>query len=81
MNFFLLRHTSPRTLLPALHNLSGLDRQWSWKTSGAGGEDALLVIGHQQDIAAATACLAELGWQRFAYSVTAQGLHLDIRRS
>ena len=67
----------PRHIAQALQSISGQDRKWSWKTSGAGGEDALIVVGHKEDITAVTACLAELGWRRFDYNVSERGLQLQ----
>ena len=66
----------PTHIDAALRTVNWRDRQWSWKTSGAGGEDALIVVGHQEDTTAVAACLAELGWQRFDYHVTERGLQL-----
>ena len=65
----------PTHIEGALQTVSGLDCSWSWKTSGAGGEDALLVIGLAADISAVRACLAQLGWHYYNYNVTNQGLH------
>ena len=59
-----------------LRNVSGRDEKWSWKTSGAGGEDAIIVIGHKEDIAEPTECLAKIGWQPFNYNVAKRGLRL-----
>lgn len=67
----------PAHIDAALRTVRGRDRQWSWKTSGAGGEDALIVVGHKQDIGAVTACLVELGWQRYDYHVVEGGLQLQ----
>ncbi len=65
----------PRRVDTALHGVHGRDREWSWKTSGAGGEDALIVIGLQQNITAVTARLAALGWQRYHYNIATHGIH------
>lgn len=66
----------PTRIDAALRTISGLDRRWSWKTSGAGGEDALIVIGYRQDIASVSARLVALGWQNFDYRVTRHGMQL-----
>ena len=66
----------PTHIDTALQAVSGRDSRWSWKTTGAGGEDALIVVGHQRDIGGVTACLAELGWQRYNYRVSEGGLQL-----
>lgn len=77
-DFFSAAPHFPTHIAEALQTVGGLDCLWSWKTSGAGGEDALLVIGHEQDIVDVTACLAELGWQRHDYNVAKDGM--SVRR-
>ena len=72
--FFAAAPHFPAHIAAALQDVSWLNRRWSWKTSGAGGEDALIVVGHREDITVATACLAELGWQRFDYAVAERGM-------
>ncbi len=66
----------PTHIDAALRTVSGRDSLWSWKTSGAGGEDALIVVGYEQDITAIPSHLAKLGWQRFDYRVAERGLSL-----
>ena len=66
----------PQRVAQALQTVKGLDRKWSWKTTGAGGEDAIIVIGYKEDIAAVTACLAELDWQYYNYDIADRGLQL-----
>ncbi|MBP9708259.1 MAG: hypothetical protein KBD78_11495 [Oligoflexales bacterium] len=52
----------PLHLLHILEALPGFDKTWSFKTTGAGGEDAILLIGEAQDILAATEALKLSGW-------------------
>lgn len=66
----------PTHIDAALRTINGRDRKWSWKTSGAGGEDALIVIGYRADITAVSACLVALGWQNFDYRVAQHGMQL-----
>lgn len=47
-----------------LGQVPGLDETWSYKTTGAGGEDAILVAGHRQGRQDVEAVLAGLGWFR-----------------
>jgi hypothetical protein len=49
----------PHEIAGALQEVEGVDVTWSFKTTGAGGEDALLLVG---DTAAARERLAALGW-------------------
>ena len=66
----------PKHIESALRPVSWRDRKWSWKTSGAGGEDALIVVGYQKDIVSVTTCLVEQGWRPFDYDVAEQGMQL-----
>ena len=66
----------PPQVAQALQTVNGIDRKWSWKTTGAGGEDAIIVIGYQEDITAVTARLAELDWQHYDYAIATRGLQL-----
>jgi len=66
----------PAPIEAALRTIRGRDRKWSWKTSGAGGEDALIVIGYREDITAVSACLVALGWHGFDYSIAQHGMQL-----
>lgn len=52
----------PTDLAQALSDISGLDRNWSWKTTGAGGEDAILVVAMDKDLKTITNQLALSGW-------------------
>jgi mevalonate kinase len=67
----------PRGLFSALSSLPGFDRRWSAKPSGAGGEDALLLMGKSpDDLLQADALLQQHGWSRCAYSLADQGAAL-----
>ena len=46
----------------ALNQVPGLDQNWTWKTTGAGGEDAILLIGKKSDTRSAAESLAKSGW-------------------
>jgi mevalonate kinase len=52
----------PTQLFQALEVLPGFDQDWTAKTTGAGGEDAILLIGTPDDTQGAAACLAREGW-------------------
>jgi len=64
----------PEVVADALESLPGLDQNWSWKTTGAGGEDAIILIGRPEAIAAPKAALAGLGWRKSPFNFTQQGL-------
>jgi mevalonate kinase len=52
----------PRHLFQTLETLPGFDQNWTAKTTGAGGEDAILLIGSREETQPAAACLAREGW-------------------
>lgn len=54
----------PEAIVAALAQLPGFDRTWSFKTTGAGGEDAVLLIGEPTCLALATETLYRMGWDR-----------------
>src|SRR5690606_638539 len=53
----------PRELLSALEALPGIDETWSIKTTGAGGEDALLLFGDDEAVKPALRVLHARGWE------------------
>lgn len=63
----------PLHLAQVLEAIPGCDEQWSFKTTGAGGEDALLLIGWTADLTQATSALKQLGWQRIAVGFETAG--------
>ncbi len=66
----------PQTIGTGLAQIPGLDQRWSWKTTGAGGEDAILLIGTKDDTRQAAAKLAELGWHPSGHSFVNEGSHI-----
>ena len=67
----------PKSLAAQLTALPGCDQSWSFKTTGAGGEDALLVFGRSGDIRAADSTLRSLGWHPMPASFIGHGLRLS----
>jgi mevalonate kinase len=72
----------PAELSNALASTSGADSLWGWKTTGAGGEDAILVIADPRQLANPRKTLESLGWSKaefeFASSgISIQALHLN----
>lgn len=51
----------PRVIESAMLELPGLDERFSWKTTGAGGEDAIILIGPASELAGADEALRALG--------------------
>jgi hypothetical protein len=66
--FFLQSPFFPSHIFQDLLTLPGLDSTWSIKTSGAGGEDALLVFGLDSEIASVSTCLIAKGWHKLKVS-------------
>lgn len=64
----------PAAVKEVLEDVPGLDQKWSYKTSGAGGADALIVVGLQPDIDVVIAQLEKISWQRLDYAVEYEGI-------
>ena len=70
----------PLRVSRALTDLAGVDEAWSYKTTGAGGEDAILLVGNDQALAAPLARMAELGWHEIPSLLSGTGLNVDFDR-
>lgn len=64
----------PRSLEDQLISLQGCDETWSFKTTGAGGEDTLLVVGSEEATAGVFAGLRASGWQPEPLSMAGDGI-------
>lgn len=71
----------PADLYKGLASLSGFDRSWTFKTTGAGGEDAILLIGHRSDLTGADQELRRLGWHRLMSPWSHQGSQVKWKDS
>lgn len=69
----------PRSLLAVLSALPGCDAEWTFKTSGAGGEDALLLIGPAAQLGAPAQRLEALGWRRLEGAFTEKRAYSEIK--
>jgi mevalonate kinase len=67
----------PMEVKTSLQQTAGLDETWTYKTTGAGGEDALLLFGDEGAIAAPQQALQKLGWKRFSYELVEEGARID----
>lgn len=65
-------------LLEKLARLSGCDEDFTFKTTGAGGEDALLLIGPSDKLKKPAEVLAAHGWYRLPGQPTGQGLSVEL---
>lgn len=75
-NFFATGPCFPTTIATQLASIPGLDKTWSWKTTGAGGEDAIIVVGEKKDIQSAVSTLWENGWHRLEHKFSSVGAHV-----
>jgi hypothetical protein len=66
----------PGNIAANLGLLPGIDKKWTWKTTGAGGEDAILLIGEHHETVAAADRLTELGWRRLNAKFSDMGGHI-----
>ena len=70
----------PHHLDQAFQNLPGYNHDWSVKTTGAGGEDALLFFGYEKDISSVINTLKRFGWSPFRYKFGTKGLQWKSRK-
>ncbi|MFW7377475.1 MAG: mevalonate kinase [Oligoflexus sp.] len=75
-NLFLPSPDYPLALHQSLAALPGFQTLWTYKTSGAGGEDAIILIGRQEDLSPAFQSLKNLGWSRLPYALGAERLKI-----
>jgi diphosphomevalonate decarboxylase len=68
---------APRLVHEALCGLPGLDVTSAYKTTGAGGEDAILVFGDDAAHAAAEAALTGIGWHHLRCGFSSRGAEVE----
>lgn len=56
-----------------LQSIAGCDQTWTFKTTGAGGEDAILLIGWPHSLYAAEQAMREMGWEKLSFKVATDG--------
>lgn len=66
----------PNKLAASLSVLPGIDHKWSWKTTGAGGEDAILLVGQKNQLIEAFSVLHGLGWQQLQGKFSESGARI-----
>ena len=70
----------PDALYKTLASLPGYGRSWSFKTTGAGGEDAILLLGHRSDLFEADRELRRNAWQALAQPWTEVGSQITWKK-
>lgn len=66
----------PVFLKEALSKLPGFDQTWTFKTTGAGGEDAILLIGSHENTSTASLQLQKIGWNELTSPWSMDGLRV-----
>jgi hypothetical protein len=66
----------PVHLENALAQLKGFDQTWTFKTTGAGGEDAIILIGEPSCVSLATDTLYRMGWDRLPARFAGDGANV-----
>lgn len=74
---FVAAPSYPHRLLELLSGLPGFDETWTFKTTGAGGEDAILLIGEAFGLGAAETALLTHGWRPLGARFGEQGACLE----
>jgi mevalonate kinase len=59
------------------HNLPGIDKTWSFKMTGAGGEDAVLLVGDPEKRSVGEKFFESKGWSPLPFKFSSQGLTLS----
>lgn len=71
--------TFPRHLSLKLRDIPGCDHTWTYKTTGAGGEDALLIFSETPEVQASLeAEMKKLGWQLAPFRFCETGLTAQL---
>lgn len=68
---------APRDLCECLKNLDGYGETWTFKTTGAGGEDSLLFLGRESDLKEAKKYMQDRGWYPLLANFSTQGLTVE----
>lgn len=58
----------------SLSLLEGFDKTWTYKTTGSGGEDALLFFGEEEHLREAKEILSSLGWCEDLWRLDSKGI-------
>ncbi len=67
----------PKLLTEKIRRLKNYGKTWTFKTTGAGGEDSLLFIGKDEDLKEAKEFMQEQGWYALPTSCSSKGMMLE----
>ena len=71
----------PTQLASDLKSLAGVDKYWSFKMTGAGGEDSILLVGEDKDLQAAHDLLTNCGWFLFVHNFSNNKMEIECTRT
>jgi mevalonate kinase len=74
--FFMSSPLFPSEISSELAQCQGHDIVWSWKTTGAGGEDAILILGSLENAKPGIKLLLSRGWRRLDAKFSENGIRL-----
>ncbi len=72
-NFFRSTPNFPHEVSSLIESVTGCDEDFSFKTTGAGGEDSLIVFGTATDCERILEKVSHLGWKQLVYKVDFTG--------
>ena len=76
--FFYYSPSFPKYIGDYLDKLPGLDHDWTYKTTGAGGEDLILVVADELRLQAVKECLGNLNWEPYHICISSQGIYTNL---
>ncbi|MFK7872475.1 MAG: mevalonate kinase [Oligoflexales bacterium] len=71
----------PQRVADQLDSCEGVDKKWSYKFTGAGGEDAILMMGDKISVKHPSALLTSLGWKKTDKKFSDDGIQVKVRKS
>ncbi len=79
-NFFEQAPGFPRDILESLKTVNGFDESWTFKTTGAGGHDAILIIGNPPEQELGNT-LKEIGWEKSSYRFSQRSATVSLEET
>lgn len=69
----------PQNIANKIATCTGCDKHWSFKTTGAGGEDAILVAGRSENLRQVFDLLTDCGWHPMPYTFSPIGTTVEVK--
>ncbi len=67
----------PENLFRHLESISGCDKSWTFKATGAGGEDAILLVGEPSLLSEPISLFKKMGWHKMPFDFSSQGTCIE----